>query len=355
MNKAKMTFRFDHPNETSRMEPEREAPRKPEATPSVQEGWEDPFGTSASSWSDPLISSNFSEDPTERVPFIDHDMTRPPTSSRWKLFGSVASALVTGGLFGYMVLLLFHGSTNVEAPALPGGTSVSVMANADNTTLSDPVNHSGSTPVIQAKVDPQTYYMLQYGVFSTPEGAMKAKDELNKVGIAAGSDSADQNRVYAGISADREQAKLLSNQLKTQGVELYVRTLQLPGMEKAAYGGQGDTLNTFFSLSSSLIHQLCSLSASLLGEGQPQAISSVDMKELNELHQQWTQHVGMLPAGLPQDGQVKINAMEKAMNSAVSALGEYNKYLAKEHAWEVQTNAMEYVLQEKELIQFMKQ
>jgi stage II sporulation protein B len=43
------------------------------------------------------------------------------------------------------------------------------------------------------------------------------------------------------------------------------------------------------------------------------------------------------------------------MNSAVSALGEYNKDTAKEHIWEIQSSMMEYVLRENEFIQFIKQ
>ncbi len=176
-----------------------------------------------------------------------------------------------------------------------------------------------------------------------------------KAGIAAGGDTEDQNRVYAGISPDREQAKLLSNQLKTQGVELYVRELQLPGFEKAAYGGDGEKLTIFFQLSSTLVGKLSGLSSSLLEAGGSGKANATEMKELNDLHQQWTQNIAALPSGLPKEAAASASTLEKAMNSAVSALGEYNKNTAKEHIWEIQSSMMEYVLHEKEFIQFIKQ
>lgn len=80
-----------------------------------------------------------------------------------------------------------------------------------------------------------------------------------------------------------------------------------------------------------------------------------DMKELNDLHQQWTQNITALPTGLPKEAVASATSLEKAMNSAISALGEYNKNTAKEHIWEIQSSMMEYVLREKEFIQFIKQ
>lgn len=71
---------------------------------------------------------------------------------------------------------------------------------------------------IQVAVAAQSYYLLQYGVFSTPDGAAQAQQELLTAGLAAGLDPSEGNRVYAGISPDREQAKLLSSGLKNQGL-----------------------------------------------------------------------------------------------------------------------------------------
>ncbi|KYG96330.1 SPOR domain-containing protein [Paenibacillus jamilae] len=321
----------------------------------VQEGWDDPFGRSAASWSDADVLPDSLEENEEAYHSGQEYRKRPPHPSRWKLVGSVASALVTGGMFGYIMLLLFNGGGMVPGADPSVEEAVPVFKESVGVDAISAKENSVPVTVIEAQVPPQTYYLLQYGVFSTPERALQAKEELLKAGIAAGGDTEDQNRVYAGISPDREQAKLLSNQLKIQGVELYVRELELPGFEKAAYGGQGDKLTGFFQLSSSLVGKLSGLSSTLLGEGGANTVPASDMKELNDLHQQWTQNITALPTGLPKEAVASATSLEKAMNSAISALGEYNKNTAKEHIWEIQSSMMEYVLREKEFIQFIKQ
>lgn len=213
----------------------------------VQEGWDDPFGRSAASWSDAEVLPDSLEEDEEAYHSGEEYRRRPPHPSRWKLVGSVASALVTGGMFGYIMLLLFNGGGMVPGSDPSVEEAVPVFKESVGVDTISAKENSVPVTVIEAQVPPQTYYLLQYGVFSTPERALQAKEELLKAGIAAGGDTEDQNRVYAGISPDREQAKLLSNQLKTQGVELYVRELELPGFEKAAYGGEGDKLTSFFS------------------------------------------------------------------------------------------------------------
>ncbi|MGG4218950.1 SPOR domain-containing protein [Paenibacillus jamilae] len=325
----------------------------------VQEGWDDPFGRSAASWSDAdVLPESLDEDEIddEKAYYSGQEYRkRPPHPSRWRLIGSVASALVTGGMFGYILLLLFNGGSIVPGSASSAEEAVPVFKESVDVDTTSTKENSAPVTVVAAQVPPQTYYLLQYGVFSTPERALQAKEELLKAGIAAGGDSEDQNRVYAGISPDREQAKLLSNQLKTQGVELYVRELQLPGFEKAAYGGNSDKLTAFFQLSSSLVGKLTGLSSNLLREEASNAVPASELNELNNLHQQWTQNVAALPTGLPKEAAASATSLEKAMNSAVSALGEYNKNTAKEHIWEIQSSMMEYVLREKEFIQFIKQ
>lgn len=124
---------------------------------------------------------------------------------------------------------------------------------------------------IPVQVAAQSYYLLQYGVFSTPAGAEQARQELLDAGLAAGLDPADGNRVYAGMSSDREQAKLLSSGLKNQGIELYVREVELPGVERLGFAGNAEAVNSYFAVSGQLLSELSSQSASLLSGGQTDA------------------------------------------------------------------------------------
>lgn len=156
--------------------------------------------------------------------------------------------------------------------------------------------------------------------------------------------------MYAGISPDREQAKLLSNQLKAEGVELYVREIALPNIESAVFAGEEQTLTDYFTISGQLVAELSKLSASLLGKQEAGAVAPVNMTAITNLHQQWIQSMKLLSAGLgPETGAV-LPAMEQSMNSSITALSEYNKNQSKGHLWEIQTGMMNYVMGQKKLL-----
>ncbi|MCV4234962.1 SPOR domain-containing protein [Virgibacillus sp. LDC1] len=276
--------------------------------------------------------------------------SRKPTSF-WKMAVSVTAAVVTGLLFGYMVLSMFNGGNAGEDPA-------SGQLESHDAVNQAPADSSGGKGVSLApdltestvRIPGQVFYMLQYGVFSTPERADQAKGELLQSGIAAGGDLDEENRVYAGISPDREQAKLLSNQLKAEGVELYVREIALPGIESAAFAGEEQTLTDYFTISGQLVSELSTLSASLLGKQEAGAVASENMATITDLHQQWIQSMKLLSAGLgPETGAV-LPAMEQSMNSSITALSEYNKNQSKGHLWEIQTGMMNYVMGQKKLL-----
>lgn len=276
--------------------------------------------------------------------------SRKPTSF-WKMAVSVTAAVGTGLLFGYMVLSMFNGGNAGEDPATGQLESNDAVNQA-------PADSSGGTgaslaPELTestARIPGQIFYLLQYGVFSTPERAEQAKGELLQSGIAAGGDLDEENRVYAGVSPDREQAKLLSNQLKAEGVELYVREIALPNKESAAFAGEEQTLTDYFTISGQLVSELSTLSASLLGQQEAGAVASESMTAITNLHQQWIQSMKLLSAGLgPETGAV-LPAMEQSMNSSITALSEYNKNQSKGHLWEIQTGMMNYVMGQKKLL-----
>lgn len=203
--------------------------------------------------------------------------TRRP-SYWWKFALSITGALGTGILLGYAALSFITGGAGETAKA-PGnaevkagitqGQKAATSSNAADIT-GVPAEQTGEAVSAQIPVEvaPQSYYLLQYGVFSTAAGAEQARQELLTAGLAAGLDPADGNRVYAGMSPDREQAKLLSNGLKGQGIELYVREVALPAVNQVRYTGTAAEVDSYFTLSSQLLSELSSLSASLLGGEQ---------------------------------------------------------------------------------------
>ncbi|WP_366293781.1 SPOR domain-containing protein [Paenibacillus sp. AN1007] len=271
---------------------------------------------------------------------------RPPRG--WKMIGSVSGALVTGALFG-MVILSFFNKDGTAKPEEMLPVNQTVSAGTDQ-------GGAGGTAVqLETSSAGGTYYALQYGVFSSPERAEQAKLELTQAGIAAGSDPEDGNRVYAGISADREEAKLLSTRLKSQGVELYVKEIVNPEVNPAIFGNKQEDASLFFQNSSALVDQLSTLSIQQLGQSVQAAVAPERMAALQTQHETWLTGIKNLAPGMAADVQPIVASMEKSMNSAVTAVAEYNKNPDAVHMWAVQSDLMEYVLQQKKWLESIKQ
>lgn len=293
--------------------------------------------------------------PVEQVPSSarnDYGYYRPKKpNSVWKLVGSITGAIITGLLFGAVVLSMFNGGDSGEHHTESSiGTGVLPSENTAVTVGTNDQNAAAAVPV-SVSIPQQTFYMLQYGVFSTAERAEQAMGELTQSGIAAFGDSSVENRVYAGVSPDREQAKLLSNQLKGEGVELYVREIVLPGAQSAVFAGEAAALDIFFETSGELAANLSSLSASLLGQETPEPVDVENMKTITGLHLQWTEAVKLVSTGLSLETGASLKTMEQEISGAITALTEYNKNRAKGHLWEIQAGMMNYIMSQRNLVE----
>ncbi|NMO95304.1 SPOR domain-containing protein [Paenibacillus lemnae] len=279
--------------------------------------------------------------------------SRSPGTPFWKLAGSITAAVLTGLLFGSVVIRMFGGDESPVTIPQTGTPSrilekASLGAAEGQGDLSVPVE-AGVTAVVN--IPEKTFYMLQYGVFSTGEGASQAEAELEQAGLAAFGDLAGEHRVYAGVSPDREQAKLLSSQLKGEGIELYVREVLFPGAQSAVFANEAVALDLFFETGGSLAAELSTLSASMLGKNTGETVDPEMMKKMTDLHLQWTEALKLLNSGLGPQSEEELKHMEQSMNSAVTALAEYNKNRSKGHLWEVQSGMMNYIMGQKNLIQ----
>ncbi|WP_025697322.1 SPOR domain-containing protein, partial [Paenibacillus durus] len=263
------------------------------------------------------------------------------TSSWWKFPASVAGAIGIGLLLGYAALTFFGGVNDGSST----GTATPGTASQQNA-----AGNSVSAPAVPVQVAPQSYYLLQYGVFSTPEGAAQAQQELESAGLAAGLDPGDGNRVYAGLSSDREQAKLLGSRLKAQGIDLYVKEVSLPSESQLVFGGNGETVTRYFNTSGELLSELSSLSASLLGGD-----AAADTAKVSDLHLQWTEAVKALEAGLPSGPLATAKELEKSVSRGVSAMNEYSKSKADGLLWEVQAAMLDMFSGQKRLLASMEQ
>ncbi|NJJ41669.1 SPOR domain-containing protein [Paenibacillus apii] len=266
--------------------------------------------------------------------------TRRP-SSWWKFPASVAGAIGIGLMLGYAALTFIGGVNNGDSANTASSNSAASQHTSGN---------AANAPAIPVQVEAQSYYLLQYGVFSTPEGAAQAKQELMNAGLAADIDPEDGNRVYAGLSSDREQAKLLGGKLEAQGIDLYVKEVTLPGESRLVFNGDGETVAQYFQASRALLGELSSLSAALLG-GDPAA----DMTKVSDLHLQWSEAAKALEAGLTPNERVVAKELEKSVSRGVSALSEYGKSKADGLLWEVQSSMLEMLSGQKRLMAAMEQ
>ncbi|OAB46669.1 SPOR domain-containing protein [Paenibacillus glacialis] len=388
MNKGRMTFRFDvgerHLEQTkgsSKVEKSMESVVGSESidesgdisyprltvVPEPIDGWGDPFSKNEA-WEELMTNRYQRVTPLEDTfddfrdnvglnegiigPDDEHNYAeyrpRRPTPM-WKVVGTVTAAVVTGALFGFVVLSFFDVGSIFST-----GSEKSAVIESIPVSNNIPVETEGQIAAVAVTIEPQTYYMLQYGVFSNAERVETAKQELQKIGLAAGDDPDLGYRVYAGISTDREQAKLLSNQLKTQGVELYVREITLPSANELTFSGDAESLKSYFAVSTDLISSLSTHSASLLGMERPIPLSNSEMAVLTELHRVWTGSIKTLQAGLSPEVVAIGKKMEQTMNSALSSVTEYNRNTSKGHLWEIQSYMMEYMMGQKEIINMMK-
>lgn len=303
--------------------------------------------------SDESYESYESDEPNESYDSWETHNYQPirTKTSWWKVTGSLAGAVLTGALFGFVVLSMFNQDMEFPFPrtgssnrAADQGGVMSVMGGVEEATL------VGSVPAVDITLPAQSYHFLQYGVFSNPQGVELAQEELQSAGIAAARDTIDEKRVYAGVSTDREQAKLLSGQLKTAGVHLIIHEISLPAMASVEYAGDTVSLEKYFAESAELVHILSQTSALLLSQNTPQAQSVQETAEIEQKHQLWTESASAVRGKMSVEHENYMKEMEKAMNSAVMAMSEYNKNAAKTFLWEVQNEIMRFILAEQRLI-----
>ncbi len=280
-----------------------------------------------------------------------HDPVRhrtPGRNSGWKVIGSVTGAIVTGALFGMVVLSFFNKEAEFPIPGLSAISESAQKAVQALPVVGELKQEETSGAAVQIALPAQTYYFLQYGVFSSADGVDRAQQELKDAGYAAAQDTLDDSRVYAGISADREQAKLLSSELKSEGVDLILHEASIPSAAAVPYSKETGTLEQYAVQSAELVKLLSETSASLLLEESPD-LADDQISALKDQHVQFTKNAAAVRGGFSGSGEQLIENMETEMNSAVEALLQFDKTKAKSHLWEVQNSMMRYVLDEQRL------
>jgi stage II sporulation protein B len=274
---------------------------------------------------------------------------RKRTTNWWKLSGSIAGAVMTGVLFGAVVLAVFN--QDITMPVPTGGVpSQSDPTTSVSSTTPNPNESSTSIPPVGIKLPDKTYYFLQYGVFSTAQGVQLAQEELRASGIAAARDTVDEKRVYAGVSSEREQAKLLGNELKTKGVNLIIHEVVFPRAAVVPFQGEAALLENYVESSVAIVDLLSTASADRLQQAKAKALDEAELKALQKAHQEWIASATGIQGKLAGKQLEAVTVMDKSIHSAVEAMSEFNKKGAKPLLWEVQNELMKFILAEQHML-----
>jgi len=263
-----------------------------------------------------------------------------------KVIASLTGALATGALFGYIVLSLFTGQ-----PALPGlkaGKSGGAVLPADTAAGADGAANgkgganeaAGGGAASKAglstiTLQPRSYYLLQYGVFSTRGGMEAAAEELRARGLAAAVDTTDGYRVFAGAAADLDGAHALAAEL--DGLQVFAKSIPLPESIGVPAGTE-EAVRGFAEESGRLI--------ALLGAYTAGRLAGSETEDWTAAHQRWTEKAAVLRQSLPKATAARTAAdrVANALDTAAASLGEYARKPAEAHLWSAQAALAEAVL-----------
>ncbi|MCG7410200.1 SPOR domain-containing protein [Paenibacillus sp. ACRRX] len=305
---------------------------------------------------------------------VVYTQARSRKPSLLKIAGSVAGAVATGALFGFLALSLFKGdvalpSMDQAVPAMAqlgkdagsnngGHTSGSLPIVGDTggqTNGEEPSKDQANFPVAAIHIPASISYVLQYGVFSQAEGAQTAAEELRKLGLAAvDAEGEGQHRVYAAIAEKRDDAMVLSNALKEKQIDLYVRTIERPEITKIAFEGKAETLELFMKQGDVVRQWLIRHSSATLQQGDLAAFDNTSMNELRTEHLRWTQSGEKLQKQLSKQTSEVWVKLVQSMNTAITAVNEYNKKPAAAHLWSIQQSCIQYMMLEQDWLKQMK-
>ncbi|GMK38395.1 hypothetical protein PCCS19_14490 [Paenibacillus sp. CCS19] len=316
--------------------------------------------------------------------YADINHIRSARGPSWlKVFASVAGAIATGALFGYMALALFAGEgpwaggngektlpdteqTTISLPDANGGqsgtktgsggttpvTSSDVSTEGKDPAVSPDKQTDASAAVVQVGLPAMTYQALQYGVFSSAEGADAAVAEMKDKGLAAYRwDTGQDFRVYVGISSDREGAESLTEQLG--GLEVYVKAIELPAIDSMPFNGDAELFKQYWKQTGELLAVLDRLTLGQLQQNKLEPFSAAVSTAWKKIHEQWLTTSSSVTAKLSGDqASAAASRLSQSINTAAVSLEQFDKKPSAAYLWNVQSALMGAIFAEKGWLDF---
>ncbi|MHA7962529.1 hypothetical protein ACX93W_00185 [Paenibacillus sp. CAU 1782] len=313
-------------------------------------------------------------------------LRRTATPSWLKVVFSVAGALLTGALFGYLLLALFIGphllpGVDKEPGAVPanaavdpggsespGGTGGGNNGAATDNGVAGGVGSPGTeaqpaggnsgetaagTPMVSLGDVSASYTFLQFGVFSQVEGRDAALAELKGKQLPAVSyNSGKDLRVFAGIANGNAMAESLVKRLPD--LLLYKKEMELVAPDHMPFAGKEEDAGLFFARSNELLAMWCSLTEAQLEQSSLSPLGSSAAAAWKEKLELWQQSASAMKEGLTSgDGINYFNGMSEGIQQASDALSQYDKKPEEAALRKLQEGMLKTVLSQKEWFESM--
>ena len=302
-------------------------------------------------------------------PVYDKSFTRKSYIKRrgtppwFKIAASAGGAVITGILFGAFVLSMFASNESLLEVVTPEQTieqqetSPPVLDAAESQTIPENLDipNTGVTSeqagTIQVTIPQRSYFVLQNGMFSEIDGAEQAIQQLQLNGFTGVYDKLENYYVYAGITINRDDALFLSHQLQENGLETYIKSLEMPVATAIQWNGSaGDSFDTYVAEGTRLVEMISNISLLHLAGSQPTTLDNSTVAALKTTHQNWTQVNASVSKGLPERALPLHQNMVTAINTAMLSMEEYQKNPSHAYLWQAQKAVIQYVLTERQLL-----
>ena len=347
---------------------EREQTARADSIPPDYGGWSSPFDEETRRLEELIRNSDyFREDdsdsrhedvrriePEWEVPVVNAPRyvrhTRPP----WlKIGAAVAGAALSGVLLGFFVLNLFSGN-NAPSPGT-AGTQLTPAPGASNAPVILPDTSAGgqSEPVantVSISYPGASYTIMQHGLFSVPEGAQQAIQALQDKGLAGAMEPNPEGRynVYMGLAPSRDSALPVSQQLKDEQLDIFVKPYEIPAADQVIWSGDSSVLERYLEQSDELVRSLTMLTMLHLAEAEPTAFDQATYDSVKESYTAWAQVSSQAAQNADEVSRQALQQMNNQLNAAFSSLDAYQKNPSKAMLWQVQTYVLQFVIGQKQ-------
>ncbi|MCR8978777.1 sporulation protein [Brevibacillus laterosporus] len=246
-----------------------------------------------------------------------------------------------------------NGSNHVQEAGLPKeGTSQQATSATGSASqkIEDAVLASVQFPE-------QNYYMVQMGVFTDQKAAEPAIASLDEKGLPHFLYQIDGRlHLFTGVAPSRDAILGLADNFRQRQIDVYVKEVKLPAMEKQVQivpasalevGASADkgVVNAFIRSGADIIQQLSALSSQVVNTDKQkvQPLTAEQESKLKSMHVAFLDNSRATQRALSQKEQVYVAGMVQGMNQAMSTMTQLKTVNAEPYAWQVQKGIMQYL------------